>query len=130
MIRFVSAVVLVSVLAAGNIYAQDVTSARDLWEKAIIAKGGREQLYKVKTLRVWYTEITRNFLGIPIHRGLVSRLYVFPNRVWSWDDGLPPPFHLSVAWLDLDQDKRCTVYQGASKPVCGPARQGTSLPEG
>ena len=130
MVRFLLALVLASLFAAGNVYGQDAARTRDLWEKAIIAKGGREQLYKVKTLRIWYNETTRNFLGIPVHRGLVNRLYVFPNKVWAWDDGLPPPFHLSVAWLDIDQDKRCTFYQGASKPVCGPARQGTSQQEG
>ena len=130
MVRFLLASVLASLLSAGNVYDQDAARARELWQKAITAKGGREQLYKVKTLRIWYNETTRNFLGIPVHRGFVNRLYVLPNKVWAWDDGLPPPFHLSVAWLDIDQDKRCTLYQGAAKSVCGPARQGTSMQEG
>jgi len=132
MIRFASALVLASLftILTPSVSPQSSLPARDLWEKAIEAKGGREQLYKVKALRLWYNETTRNFLGIAIHRGLVTRLYVFPGKVWAWDDGLPAPFHLSVSWVDIDQDKRCTQYEGAVRPVCGPPRQGTSLPEG
>ena len=130
MVRFLLGLVLSSMFAAGNVYGQDAARARELWEKAIIAKGGREQLSKVKTLHISYTETTRNFFGIVVHRGLVNSIYDFPNRMWSWDDGLPPPFHLSVGWLDIEQNKRCIFYQGAADPICGPVTQTTSPAEG
>jgi hypothetical protein len=109
--------------------SQGAQQAKELWEQAIAAKGGRDQLYKVNSLLMSYTETTRNFLGIVVHRGLVERIYVFPGKVWGWDDGLPPPFHLSVGMLNVGLNLRCTIYAGASKPVCGPAQQGISPPD-
>ena len=106
--------------------AQDAEQAKILWEQAIAAKGGREQLHQVTNLVMSYHETVRNFLGIAVHRGDVERLYVFPNKSWSWDDGLPPPFRLSTGWLDVEQNRRCTTYAGNSAPVCGPAKQKNS----
>ena len=106
--------------------AQEVEQAKILWERAIAAKGGREQLHQVTNLVMSYRETVRNFLGIPVHRGVVERLYVFPNKSWSWDDGLPPPFRLTTGWLDVEQNRRCTLYAGSSAPVCGPAKQAKS----
>lgn len=103
--------------------------AKALWEQAIAAKGGREQLYRVSSLVMSYQEVVRNFLGVAVHRGLVVRLYEFPNKSWSWDDGLPTPFRLRVGILDLERNLRCTMYAGASVPVCGPARKGISSPD-
>jgi hypothetical protein len=109
--------------------SQGTQQAKELWEQAIAAKGGRDQLYKVNSLLMSYTETTRNVLGIVVHRGIVERIYVFPGKVWGWDDGLPPPFHLSVGMLNVERNLRCMIYAGASKPVCGPAKQGSSPPE-
>lgn len=109
--------------------SQNARQAKELWEQAIAAKGGRDQLYKVNSLLMSYTETTRNFLGIVVHRGLVERLYVFPDKLWGWDDGLPPPFQLSVGMLNIERNLRCTIYRGASNPVCGPAKQGISPPD-
>ena len=106
--------------------SESAQQAKELWEQAIAAKGGREQLYKVNSLVISYQEAVRNFLGIVVHRGEVQTFYLFPDRMWSWDDGLPPPFHLTVGVLDLTQNLRCTLYKGAQKPLCGPAKQGAS----
>ncbi|HKC65996.1 MAG TPA: hypothetical protein VKB86_20295 [Pyrinomonadaceae bacterium] len=105
---------------------ESTQQAKELWEQAIAAKGGREQLYKVNSLVISYQETVRNFLGIVVHHGAVETLYLFPDRMWSWDDGLPPPFHLTVGVLDLSRNLRCTLYEGAKTPVCGPAKQGAS----
>ena len=102
--------------------SQRARDAKALWEKAIIAKGGREQLYSVNSLVLSYRDTVRNFLGIAVHRGIVERLYVFPDKSWGWDDGLPPPFRLSVRSVDLERNVRCYVYSGTA-PVCGVARQ-------
>jgi hypothetical protein len=100
-----------------------------LWEQAITAKGGREALNKVDSLAMSYQETVRNFLGIPVHRGPVERLYVFPDKSWEWDDGLPQPFRLSVRLLNIEQNLRCYLYAGAVAPNCGSALQGNSKPD-
>jgi len=106
--------------------AENSGQAKLLWEQAIAAKGGREQLHQVTNLVMSYQETVRNFLGFVVHRGVVERLYVFPNKSWSWEDGLPAPFRLSTGWLDVEQNRRCRIYAGSSSPVCGPAKQKTS----
>ena len=103
--------------------------ARELWEQAVAAKGGRERLYGVSSLLMSYDETTRNFLGVVVHRGHVERLYAFPDKSWSWDDGLPPPFRLTVGLLDIERNVRCTAYKGAPAPKCGPAKQTASPPD-
>ena len=118
-----------SAVAVKGQETQSAGEAKELWEKAVAAKGGRERLYQVNSLVMSYRETVRNFLGVVVHRGVVERLYVFPDKSWGWDDGLPPPFQLSVGWLDIEKDRRCELRAGASAPVCGPAKQGVSPPD-
>lgn len=92
--------------------------AEVLWAEAVVAKGGRERLYQVNSLVISYQETVRNLLGIVVHRGLVERFYVFPDKSWSWDDGLPPPFHLTVSMYNLERTISCTMHAGASSPKC------------
>src|SRR5689334_19980767 len=119
--------ILLSILPVQGRRPPDELHAKSLWEAAIAAKGGREALYQVESLVMSYQETERNFLGVAVHHGLVERLDVFPDRSWSWDDGLPAPFHLALGWMNLERNLRCTMYAGASAPVCGPARQGGNL---
>jgi hypothetical protein len=88
--------------------------AEVLWAEAVVAKGGRERLYQVNSLVISYQETARNLLGFVVHRGLVERLYVFPGKSWSWDDGLPPPFHVTVSMYNLERNSSCTMHAGAS----------------
>lgn len=97
--------------------------AQKLWEVAITAKGGRDRLREVSSLLIWYEETSRNFLGMAIHTGHVESLYVFPDKVWAWDDGLPPPFRLTVGVMDLDTDFACRVRDESKSPMCGNARK-------
>jgi len=110
--------------------SQNAGQAEALWEQAIAAKGGREQLYRISSLVMSYQETVRNFLGLTMHRGIVERLYVFPGKSWEWDDGLPPPFRLIVRSINLERNLRCHVYGRASAPVCGPAKQANPPDEG
>jgi len=126
LVLFLNFFLLVSSVAGEAQESQNDLQAKQLWEQAIAAKGGRAQLYRVNSLVMSYQETVRNFTGIVVHRGLVERLYVFPNKVWGWEDGLPPPFHVSVGWLNVERNLRCTMYAGASAPVCGQAKQGVS----
>ncbi len=109
--------------------SQNAGQAEALWEQAIAAKGGREQLYRISSLVMSYQETVRNFLGLTMHRGIVERLYVFPGKSWEWDDGLPPPFRLIVRSINLERNLRCHVYGRASAWACGPARQANSPPD-
>lgn len=98
--------------------AQDTRRAEQLWEQAVAAKGGREQLYKVNSLLISYRDTVRNFLGVVVHRGDVEALHVFPDKTWTWDDGLPPPFRLTVSWLDASRNRRCRLSEGTAAPAC------------
>jgi hypothetical protein len=106
--------------------SQEARRAEELWEQAVAAKGGREQLYKVGSLLISYRDTVRNFLGVVVHRGDVEALHVFPDKIWSWDDGLPPPFSLTVSWLDVSRNRRCVLYKGAAAPTCGAAARSGS----
>jgi hypothetical protein len=101
--------------------AQDSRRAEELWEQAVAAKGGREQLYKVNSLLISYRDTVRNFLGVVVHRGDFEALHVFPDRTWTWDGALPPPFTLSVSSLDVSRNRRCRISEGAPTPTCGAA---------
>ena len=102
--------------------SSDTRRAEELWEKAVAAKGGREQLQKVESLLIWYSDTTRNFLGVVVHRGDVETLYAFPDKMWSWDDGLPAPFTLSVGWIDVSRNRSCRVSEGSKAVTCGAVR--------
>ena len=116
----------VGATAFGRIQSDNQIKARLLWEQAINAKGGRAQLHTVDSLVMSYEETVRNFLGIIVHRGTVERLFVFPDKSWEWDDGLPPPFRLSIRSLDIENDIRCYFYAGASAPKCNRATDSRS----
>src|SRR5687767_14697401 len=104
---------------AGDIQeSQSTQQAQTLWEQAVVAKGGREHLHRVNSLLINYQDTVRNFLGVVVHRGDVETLYVFPDKMWGWDDGLPPPFNLTVNVLDVGRDRRCTAYKGSAAPIC------------
>lgn len=109
--------------------SQDARQANELWELAIAAKGGRDQLYRVSSLLLSYQDTVRNFLGIAVHRGIVERLYAFPDKSWGWDDGLPPPFRLTVSSLNLERNLRCHLHAGVAAPVCDADKNGPSPPD-
>lgn len=106
--------------------SQDTQRAEELWEQAVAAKGGREQLYKVNSLLISYRDTVRNFLGVVVHRGDFEALYAFPDKSWTWDDALPPPFTLSVSSLDVSRNRRCRISEGAPTPTCGAAEHPAS----
>jgi len=116
-------------VAAEQTKSQDGSKqkAEALWERAVVAKGGRERLYQVNSLLIFHQETVRNFLRIVVHRGLVERLYVFPDKSWSWDDGLPPPFHLTVSMFNLERNLSCMIYAGAASPKCTEPRNAASF---
>jgi hypothetical protein len=75
-----------------------VERAKQLWELAIAAKGGRENLYQVKSLA-----ITDSMLGYP-----QATLFVFPDKNFYWSDLRPTvfSFHASV----INFEKNIDIY--------------------
>lgn len=63
--------------------------AKELWEMAIIAKGGRDRLYAINSL-VISEDINKN-------NRLSSSLYVFPDKFWDWSDYRPYRLGLQVS---------------------------------
>lgn len=101
--------------------------AAALWEQAVVAKGGRERLYQVNSLLISYQGTVRNFFGTVVHRGFVERLYVFPYKSWSWDNGLPPPFNLTVSMFNQERNLSCTISAGDRSPKCTEPKNAASF---
>lgn len=83
--------------------AQDESQkeAQQLWEKAITAKGGRDRLYAVHNAVI----IQRGELIVNLFKRtptLQESLFVFPNKVWTWNDMRPSVFGLTVDMRNYD----------------------------
>jgi hypothetical protein len=78
-----------NVMARGQSDQQDesLTRAKELWEKAIAAKGGRERLNQVSNLAIMYSG---------------STFYVFPDKYFDWFDMRPGQFGLSATVLNFE----------------------------
>jgi hypothetical protein len=62
-----------------------------LWEQAIVAKGGSSKLYGVHNMVESYPD--RSYVG----------LYVFPDKLWQWDDNRPSPLGLAIEMQNLER---------------------------
>ncbi|CAN5455701.1 hypothetical protein BH20ACI3_BH20ACI3_23930 [soil metagenome] len=83
--------------------------AKELWEQAIEAKGGRERLYQVSSLAVSYRKEWRWFFKK--YRQHFEFLYVFPNKAWRWLDDVPP-LGLVADMFNLEQNIGWAVHDG------------------
>ncbi|MGH9832471.1 MAG: hypothetical protein ACREBD_12595 [Blastocatellia bacterium] len=81
---------------------KSVELAKELWEKAIEAKGGRKRLYAVNSLAISYDLNKKNRTS--------SNLYVFPNKCWVWADHRPYKFGLITYMQNHDLKVEYTVY--------------------
>ncbi len=66
--------------------------ARELWELAIAAKGGRERLYAVRNLLI---SIGKK------HRTV--KFAVFPDKFWQWADSRPSPLGLNITMYNIEK---------------------------
>ena len=85
--------VLLLLIAGTEARAQSlpIERAKELWEQAIAAKGGREQLYQVQNLVV--TSKTKYGNGTKTFHGYRTvGLYVLPDKWWKWYDDSPGGF--------------------------------------
>ena len=75
--------------------------AKRLWEMAITAKGGRDNLYKVNSLAVSY-EINKGYES--------TELYVFPSKHWSWIDVRPSILGVMLTVINYDKPISYTIF--------------------
>lgn len=78
--------------------ADPANSAAEIWERAILAKGGRERLVKIQNLLV---STHHPALDGGVHGA--ETLFVFPNRYWLWHDHRPPANDYATQMYNLDQ---------------------------
>src|SRR5947208_11086898 len=68
--------------------------ARELWERAITAKGGRERLYAVNNLQISIRDsVWQKGKRAPY---IEEDLYVSPNKSWEWNDQRETIFGFSL----------------------------------
>src|SRR5438128_1874860 len=70
-------------------------TAKQLWEMAIAAKGGRERLYAAKSIA-----ITQHFSK----RGASTELCVFPDKFWFWEDRRPGELGLGAGITNFERN--------------------------
>jgi hypothetical protein len=106
--------------------------AERLWELALAAKGGREKLHNIRNMvmstRSEYMTSSRQKNQIR-----TESLFVFPNKLWSWDDYRPDVFGLRVEMYNFDTKMHYVINQDfpneIPKPIIG-ARKSDSYTYG
>jgi len=88
--------IILVLLFCGNAFAQsqNVEKAKELWEKVITAKGGREKLYSIGNMLV---SSTNSKDKLQKTKKLTENFFVFPNKEWQWDDERPSVFGLRMS---------------------------------
>jgi hypothetical protein len=82
--------------------ADEAKKAKELWEKAITAKGGRERLYSICNV-VISSKMKYQKLSSQVTDGNhIESLYVLPNKWWQWVDDRPGDFGLFISTYDFD----------------------------
>jgi hypothetical protein len=103
--------------------------ARQIWEQAISAKGGRERLYAVRNMVV-------SSSGKYSHRGTKypirqEELIVFPDKYWFWNDLRPDVFGLTVEMYNYETNMHYITSpdnpQSQPKPIIGVKRSAGEL---
>lgn len=95
-----------------------------LWEQTIAAKGGRERLHAIHNMVISTggsykplkfkikpegTVTSRSGSRISISR---EELYVFPSKLWRWDDYRPAVFGLWVEMYNFETKKQQVITDG------------------
>lgn len=80
---------------------KSLKEAQRLWEMAINAKGGRDNLHKVNSLAVSY-EINKGYES--------TELYVFPSKHWSWIDVRPSILGVMLIVINYDKPISYTIF--------------------
>lgn len=102
--------------------------AKQMWEEAIAAKGGRERLHGVKTLLVSsvskYHKAPKGISG-----DHTESLYVLPDKWWEWIDSRPGSFGLSTLTFDFGKPVGWEIYTGLSSAQPISTKRDTPRPD-
>lgn len=112
-------ILILGIVLAATVLAKDkVLDPKEVWEKALAAKGGRELLDSVESLNESsLIHVSLGLLKIPT--GESEALYVFPSKEWLWFDERGYNSHLipQINVRQLDRSVWWWVVQGLeSKP--------------
>ena len=99
-------------LSCGILKAQNenVVKAKELWEKVIAAKGGREHLYSVQNLVV-SSNSSSPYDKKEFRNSRYVDFYIMPDKWWGWIDERPG-FPLEVRQYDFGQQIGYEVNEG------------------
>lgn len=95
------------VAARGSEENSSQARARLVWEQAVEAKGGRARLYAINNAVILKHGVLR-FDWFRSNQTLEESLFVFPNKLWSWNDMRPSVFGLTIESYDYDSHKYFT----------------------
>ena len=93
--------------AKGSQENSEQARARLVWEQAVEATGGRARLYAINNAVI----VQHGELRFDLFRRNKTRqetLFVFPNKLWSWNDMRPSVFGLIIDLYDYDTSKHFT----------------------
>jgi hypothetical protein len=76
-------------------------SPRSLWEKALMAKGGRERTWRCENVLI--SKRLKYIKYFKVYDLVFDDLYAFPDKRWHWDDQRPSVFGFSVEMLNLSK---------------------------
>lgn len=115
--KVVCLVSLAFTFLASVVYTQekDNPHALKIWEKVILAKGGRDKLFAINTLAI--TTKGKNSNDESQFQNLfMQELYVLPDRWWQWVDERPG-FPLDVVQFDFTKEIGFEVSELSSKVI-------------
>ena len=109
-----------SPVAAGDMQ-EDRQKARDLWERAVAAKGSRERLAGIHSFAVRERTNFNRILLRDIARGKLDQIVCqLPNHMWEFLDYRPGKMGYSVRVLDVRTGLGWASYGGPTRPFLRP----------
>ena len=79
---------------------KQLSRAEQVWEQAIVAKGGRKRLESVRS--IFISQRSNYWHGLKKYEVFTEELAVFPGKSWSWTDYRPDVFGLTVEMYNFD----------------------------
>lgn len=125
--------IILLLLFCGNSFAQsqNVEKAKELWEKVITAKGGRENLYAVKNLVVSNKSFSP-FENEEFQNSKYQEFFVLSGKWWFWTDDRPG-FTLNIWQYDFENEVGYEIAEGnevdINKPLKAASSQQIKSPE-
>jgi hypothetical protein len=88
-------------VAGSQTDSKRLSLAQQVWEQAIVAKGGRERLESVRS--IFISQRSKYWHGLKRYEVFSEELTVFPGKSWSWTDYRPDVFGLTVEMYNFDR---------------------------